>query len=552
MKGTVDGLRTLIQAGAIGSLPDDVLLDRFVATSEPAAFEVLVGRHGPMVWRVCRRILRDHHDADDAFQATFLVLARRADVVRPGDRLVAWLYGVACRTALKARAIRARRRLREVQGDAHEPWTTPTDPRGMLVETLDRELIRLPEKYRMPIVLCDLEGCSHREAADRLGCPIGTLSGRHSRARSLLADRLRRRGVTLSTAAWLALAAEEASAVAPIPKAFACAGGATAVPAAVALLTREVQGGLLMTKIKTSAAVLLMVAAAGVGVAGFAQGQPGQPTAKPTAPTPIAPRTGDGDYLLRTYYVGDILGADGSIPDGRAITDADFIALAGLITRTIAPETWEQGGQAGPQIKPLPLNLSMLIRQDRSTHDRIGRLLTGLRRLQAARLDAPPALLPPAPPTPTMPSPPGFVSSVDGAPPSRLAANPQPPVSPIVPATELVNRSYEIGELLGIAPGPVEDQDAIPDPAWPLLELIAAKVESQSWVTQGGRGTLRPYFAHVVKSSPEGGHEVDPNRPLMVTVRQTAEVQRQVKEFLDGLRRVNEARKAVPSPSDPR
>jgi len=544
VKGTVDGLRTLIQAGAIGSLADENLLDRFVATGEPAAFEVIVRRHGPMVWRVCRRILRDHHDADDAFQATFLVLARRAEAVRPSDRLVAWLYGVACRTALKARATRARRRLREGQGDAHEPWTTPIDSRGMLAESLDRELVRLPEKYRMPIVLCDLEGCSHQEAADRLGCPIGTLSGRHSRARAMLADRLRRRGVTPSTAAWLALAAEEATAVAPLAKALACVGSSRSVPTAVALLASEVQGGLLMTKIKMSIAALVMVAATGLGVTGFAQGRPEQPAAGAASPSPA--RAEDHTLLLKTYYVGDILGAEGRVPDGRAITAADFITLAEVITGTIAPETWGRDGETGPHIKPLPLNLSVLIRHDRATHERLALLLTQLRRLQAARLDAPTASLPPPPPAPPIPSPPGFISSAEGAPISRLALAPQPPAIPTVPATELFNRSYGIGELLGIAPGPVEDQDAIPESAWPLLDLIAAKVAPESWITQGGRGALRPFFARVVKASPNGGRAIDPNRPLMVNVRQTAEVQRQVKEFLDGLRRVQEVRKAVP------
>jgi len=397
VRGTVDGLRTLIHAGAIGSLGDGELLDRFVATGEPAAFEAIVRRHGPMVWGVCRRALRDHHDAEDAFQATFLVLARRAEAVRPRDRLVAWLYGVARRTALKARATRARRRLREGPGEGPEPAATPAEPRDVLAESLDRELARLPERYRLPIVLCDLQGCTHREAAERLGCPIGTLSGRHSRARALLADRLRRRGVALWSGAWLAFAAEDASA-ATIAKAFACAGRTAAVPSTVAALAREVQGGLLMTKIKTSAAALAMVVAAGMGAVGLAQGKPEEPPpASSPAPKPKpAAKTEDG-LAVHTYYVGDIIGADLRPCDERPAEAPDMRPIMDLIASTIAPETWSEWDQPGPSITPFFLSISLIIRHDRATHERISLLLRQLRRLHDSRLDAPQPYRPPGP-----------------------------------------------------------------------------------------------------------------------------------------------------------
>ena len=156
---------------------------------EGAVFEAIVRRHGPMVWGVCRRVLRDHHDAEDAFQATFLVLARKAASVMPREKLGNWLYGVAYQTAMKARAMRAKRRGREGQvPDMPEPMAVPDDLRDDLAESLDRELSRLPEKYRTPIILCDLEGRTHREAASQLGWPIGTVSSRLSRARSMLAS----------------------------------------------------------------------------------------------------------------------------------------------------------------------------------------------------------------------------------------------------------------------------------------------------------------------------------------------------------------------------
>ena len=190
--------QTLFGTGVVGTLSDGQLLDRFVNQREGAVFEAIVHRHGPMVWGVCRRVLRDHHDVEDAFQSTFLVLARKAATVMPRDKLGNWLYGAAHQTATKARAMRAKRRAREGQMPGTlEPMARLDDVRNDLAESLDRELSRLPEKFRMPVVLCDLEGQSHREAASRLGLPVGTVSSRLSRARSLLAKRLTRRGVSL-------------------------------------------------------------------------------------------------------------------------------------------------------------------------------------------------------------------------------------------------------------------------------------------------------------------------------------------------------------------
>jgi RNA polymerase sigma factor (sigma-70 family) len=150
-------LRTLFQAGALGNLSDGELLERFVVRRDESAFEAIVRRHGPMVLGVCRRVLRDHHDVEDAFQATFLVLARKAGTVRPGSMLPNWLYGVAHQVAIKARAINARRRSRERQVTAMpEPATVPSAPVDDLRGLIDRELSRLPDKYRAPVILCDL------------------------------------------------------------------------------------------------------------------------------------------------------------------------------------------------------------------------------------------------------------------------------------------------------------------------------------------------------------------------------------------------------------
>jgi RNA polymerase sigma factor (sigma-70 family) len=184
-------------------MTDGQLLERFIAQRDDAAFEALVRRHGPMVLGVCRRVLRNDHDADDAFQATFLVLVHKAVGIRQRELFGNWLYGVAYRTALQARAGARRRR-------AHEKQVSPMpEPEAMdesilwrdLHPVLDREVNRLPEKYRVAIVLCDLEGGTRRDVARRLGIPLGTLSGRLTTAHRLLARRLGRRGLVLSSAA---------------------------------------------------------------------------------------------------------------------------------------------------------------------------------------------------------------------------------------------------------------------------------------------------------------------------------------------------------------
>ena len=148
-----------------------------------------------MVMGVCRRVLGNHPDAEDAFQAAFLVLVRKAGVIASRELLAGWLYGVAYNTALKARSAAARRRRKERQATAmHTADAETTKPDNDWLPLLDRELNGLPEKYRLPIVLCELQGKSHKEAAGVLGCPIGTLSGRLSRGRAMLARRLVRAG----------------------------------------------------------------------------------------------------------------------------------------------------------------------------------------------------------------------------------------------------------------------------------------------------------------------------------------------------------------------
>jgi RNA polymerase sigma-70 factor (ECF subfamily) len=202
-----------------GDLTDGQLLECFIARRDETAFEVLVKRHSPMVLGVCRRVLGNPHDAEDAFQATFLVLVRKATSIRPREMVGNWLYGVAYRAACEAKAAGARRRAREMQVNAiPEPEAPGADVWQEIRPILDEELSRLPDKYRVPIVLCDLEGKTHKEAARQLGWPQGTVSGRLARARVMLARRLARRGLALPAGALaVALAQNAASACVPAP-----------------------------------------------------------------------------------------------------------------------------------------------------------------------------------------------------------------------------------------------------------------------------------------------------------------------------------------------
>jgi len=160
-------IRTLAAGAGPGQLPDGELLRRFVARRDEAAFTALVGRHGPLVWGVCRRLLSDAHDAEDAFQATFLTLARKAASIRKPGAVGPWLYGVAARSAAQARTDRARR-----AGKAAPVPASPADPLAELTgrelsALLDEELARLPERCRAPLVLCYLEGQTRDEAAQQ-------------------------------------------------------------------------------------------------------------------------------------------------------------------------------------------------------------------------------------------------------------------------------------------------------------------------------------------------------------------------------------------------
>jgi RNA polymerase sigma factor (sigma-70 family) len=271
------GVRRTILLRDGGGLTDGQLLGSFVERGDPAAFEALLRRHGAMVWGVCRRVLHDPHDAEDAFQATFLVLLRKAASIAARERLGGWLHGVAQRTALEARALIARRRRKERPLDVQPPAEVRAEsPWGEALPLLDWELSRLPDKYRVPVVLCELEGRPRKEVAEQLGIPEGTLSSRLAYARKRLADRLARRGVALSGAAVGLLLSR--AALSPVPVALLlstakaarvfAAGQTSAIPAAVAVLTQGVLKTMSMFNVK--AAIITVTVLIGLGVGGVA------------------------------------------------------------------------------------------------------------------------------------------------------------------------------------------------------------------------------------------------------------------------------------------
>jgi RNA polymerase sigma factor (sigma-70 family) len=273
-------LRSRVAGDAAGGLSDGQLLERFVGQRDEAAFEALFWRHAPMVLGVCRRLLPPD-DAEDAFQAAFLVLVRKAASIGKGEALGGWLHRVAYRIALRART-GAAPALRELPPEGLPAAAAADDLVWRdLRPVLDEEINGLPQKYRAPIVLCYLEGKTNEEAARLLGCPKGTVAVRLMRGRERLRTRLSRRGLTLSAAVLGSLLAGEALAAVPagllasstIKAALLCAAGQPIVGAASAHAAALAEGmvkSMFQTKLKRAAVVLLalVVLATGAGVIG--------------------------------------------------------------------------------------------------------------------------------------------------------------------------------------------------------------------------------------------------------------------------------------------
>jgi RNA polymerase sigma factor (sigma-70 family) len=280
LQHALDWARSTILEREAAALTDAQLLEAFLVARSEAAIRAIIRRHGPMVFGVCKRFLPEHHDAEDAFQAVFLVFIRRADSIRPRSQLANWLYGVALKTARKTRAYLGKKRFREQSmGEVPDHCVTQSHEWSDFWSLLDRELERLPAIYRTPIVLCDLEGKSRREAARLLGILDGTLSGRLARGRRQLAARLSRRGVTLSGAALAAaLVSEGASASVPagliratiqLTVDVALKGASATAAGVVPILSGGIRAMLLAKSWQASTVLVVSLLAIGTGVGGL-------------------------------------------------------------------------------------------------------------------------------------------------------------------------------------------------------------------------------------------------------------------------------------------
>jgi len=301
---------------------DGALVAAFAASRDEGAFTELVRRHGPMVLAVCQRITGHCQDAEDAFQATFLVLARRAATVRPAEQVGNWLYGVAVRTAKDARTTAIRRRVREAptyplpEVGVADPSPFPEELRALL----DEELVRLPVKFRTLLVACDLSGEPQTTVAQRLGLPIGTIYSRLARAREALAERLKARGLLFPAAAFATIGMPQAVPAAVNRLAEQLPSTAT-IPAAVAKLTSGVIRTMRLNTLAKLATGFLAVALIGLGSAGLAlhSGGAGDPPTPPENSPRATHPPGDNDSARPARTPRIVYNSDGEL----RIMDAD-------------------------------------------------------------------------------------------------------------------------------------------------------------------------------------------------------------------------------------
>lgn len=409
LRRAIQDLRRVIVHQCDPARTDRQLLDRFIEHRDDEAFAALVHRHGRVVWGVCRRVVGHHHDAEDAFQATFLVLARKAPSIKTPALLGNWLYGVAYRTALKARTMARRRQTKEGQvSEIPEPKTQAAAWYD-LEPIVDQELAALPEKYRVALVLCDLEGRTGKEAAGHLRIPEGTLSSRLRTARMMLAKRMVRHGLTCSGGAIASLLSHHAaSAGAPasvlsstIQAAPLCAAGHVAtglVSAKVTALMEGVLKAMLLTRLKIMMMVALVL---GVGAVGGivlpqsnASGQraraepnltPPRIAANAAARTQVDPPERPTGPMKAIYAVADLVVPIMGLDPQENKTKEDW--LIGKIVRSISPASWQANGGVGT-VQYSPKSHSLTVTNSASVQAQVKGLLETMRRMQDVEVAA--------------------------------------------------------------------------------------------------------------------------------------------------------------------
>jgi RNA polymerase sigma factor (sigma-70 family) len=373
-KTITDAVGDIGQAGRVQAalaLSDAQLLDRFVGQRDDAAFEAVLHRHGPLVFRVCRRLLFDAHDAEDAFQATFLVLARKAGGIGQRSLLGNWLYGVAYKVAARARKQVLRRRSREQAGGpldalpAADPSAEPDE-----APLLHDELQRLPDKYRRPVVLCYLEGKTNEEAATHLQWPVGTVKTRLHKARELLRRHLARRGVALSAGLLAAgTAAAPAGLLASTCRAGMCfaagdaAAGGLASARAVAL-TKGVLQTMWLTQLKLAAALVLSVLllGGGIGIALY-HTLAAEPVATQDAQAKAAPK--DDKVAIRGTWAVEAVESEGKDAsaegEGKMFKASTWTITDGKMVVKFGNEAAQMKFQLDPAATPKAIDCTMVI-----------------------------------------------------------------------------------------------------------------------------------------------------------------------------------------------
>ena len=418
------------------ALSDGQLLKHFIEQRDEDAFAALVRRHGPMVWGVCFRTAGHYQDAEDAFQATFLVLARKAQSIRQRELLSNWLYGVALRSARKARSMAGKRRVREQPlVELLEPESVPQPFGQELAEVIDVALSRLPEKYRSAIVLCDPEGMTGKAAARQLMIPEGTLSSRLRTGRKMLGKRLARHGWTLSAAAVADLLAQTAWPGVPVAvisgtTKAACVfanreASASAVSTNVTTLTEGVLKTMSWTNGKMTLIVGIVLSLVTLASALFYRGEvlpsasaepAGQPTATQVADTPKAKAVRNVPALPRVkvhhgigprkhaqakkskeistavvkYPVADLVVPIGGLDipfrdtkDIRKNTKEKW--LIRMITRRVAPKSWKAFGGTGT-IAYEPKAMALIIKNSVDVQTKVNALLEVMRGFQSVEV----------------------------------------------------------------------------------------------------------------------------------------------------------------------
>jgi RNA polymerase sigma factor (sigma-70 family) len=493
---------------------DGELLARFVTERDGEAFAALVRRHGPMVLSVCRRVLRDRHDAEDAFQATFLVLAKKAGSVLNLRFLGGWLHGVAHRSALAARraaAVRRKKESRIAEMALHE--ATPEGPPAELLALLDRELTLLPDRYRVPVVLCDLEGLTRKEAARRLGWREGTLAGRLFRARAILAKRMSRQGLSIS-GGLLAASLSEAAGACPTSLVTtttqaaigAAAGHVTAVSAAVLSITQGVLKTMLITKLKVVTAGLLVgCLVVGTGAAGYRAlaSEPGSDVAQAKRDEPMKGGRPEADLEQLRRELAEARREAAAQRDRAEALAREKELLQYYQRLSLA----QRDSKEDVRLKQLLADRDQLLGEQAQIKSKLDGVEAEIAQLKTAIVLSASALRRP-----------------DGMGPIGMMLKATGPDGPMMggadraprEAGRLVMRTYQVGELVTRAEGGEVEKGSDN-----LIALVTQMVAPTTWSTRGGDGSIA-YFART--------------RTLFVV--QTADVQKQVADMLEQLRQL--------------